>query len=332
LVVDLIAPIPFELAESPEAAWRTRQLAAHVAAADLILCTNQRQRELLHGIAVAQGTGEEGRIRVVPHGLDAERPRATARPLREAGLVAEGDRVAIWAGGIWGWLDPLTPIRAIERLRRDRPEAKLAFVGIEAPGTAKRPLHASRSEEALGYISERRLEGDAVVLLPGRLESQDYLDHLIEADVGVSAHPPSLEGRYATRTRIVDYLYAGLPVVATRGETMADFAVAHGVGLGVEPLDVEGFAAALDEALFGDSVRAPTDEALAPLQWRKVAQPLVRYCFEPDSLPPRRRGRAVALSLRQYGSFVRSIHRTDGPGAIARAALRRLPLRRRPPP
>jgi hypothetical protein len=36
--------------------------------------------------------------------------------------------------------------------------------------------------------------------------------------IGVSAHPAHLETRFAFRTRMLDYLWAGLPIVSTEGE------------------------------------------------------------------------------------------------------------------
>ena len=39
---------------------------------------------------------------------------------------------------------------------------------------------------------------------------------LAEADIGVSAHFDDIETRFAFRTRLLDYLWAGLPIVTTR--------------------------------------------------------------------------------------------------------------------
>jgi hypothetical protein len=40
--------------------------------------------------------------------------------------------VLIWGGGVWGWLDPVTPMRAVERL----PGVHLVLLGLDRPGLA----------------------------------------------------------------------------------------------------------------------------------------------------------------------------------------------------
>lgn len=331
LVVDLIAPLVFEAAEAPghrphersaTARWRARQLVDHLRAADLVLCTNERQRDLYLGAALAAGDHPPSaeRIAVVPHGIDPVPPRPGSRPLRDAGTVRPGDRLAVWGGGLWGWLDPLTPVRAVERLRERRPDLRLALVGTGrggGPGTGA-------GDDAIAYARDRGLDGEAVIFVHGWLDRSTYLDHLLEADVGVSAHPDTLEARYGTRTRMLDYLWAGLPIACTRGDAMADFVERNGLGSAAPPGDVDGFADALDAALSGGLGEDARRRAIAPLLWPNAARPLVDYCRDPRGLPPRPRARAAAGALLHYGVFVDSIYRDAGIRGVAGAALRRM--------
>ena len=92
---------------------------------------------------------------------------------------------------------------------------------------------------------------------------------LLEADIGVSAHHDHLETRFAFRTRIVDYLWAGLPVVATRGDALGDWVANGGLGRAVAPGDAEAFAAACAELLADAAseyapVRRAAEAALGP--------------------------------------------------------------------
>jgi glycosyltransferase involved in cell wall biosynthesis len=341
LVVDMIAPLALEASETGArrgaraavARWRARELVAHLRAADLVLCSNERQRDFMIGAAVAAGAAGHGgrplaeRILVVPHGIDDQTPRRGGSPLRESGAVAEGDRVAIWAGGMWSWLDPLTAVKALERLRPRRPDLRLAFVGFDHPDPEQRRAHAGVASEALAYARDRGLR-DSLVVRPAWLPRPDYFDHLFEADVGVSLHRPTLEGRFATRTRVLDYLHAGLPVVCTEGETMADLVALHGFGQVVPALDVDGCAAALD-ALTSGSPRRVGEEALEPFRWRTVARPLVELCLDPGPCRPASRREALAMAARHYPAFADAFYRTDPSGAVRALGRRAARLTRR---
>lgn len=321
LVVDVPATPPLEAsrigpdgaARDAVASWRMRQLIAHVAAADLVLCGNERQRNLVVGAALATGAmapgAARGRISVVPYGIDPVPPRKTRSPLRDAGLVADGERVAIWAGGMWSWLDPLTALRAFERLHPARPDLKLAFVAYEHPDPGQRRAHEAMAAEAIAYARERRL-GDSVLFRPPWLSRQDYFDHLIEADVGVTLDSPALEGEFAYRTRILDYLVADLPVVCTAGNPMAEVVADSGLGSVVAPLDVDACATALDRFTNGGSRATLDRDALAAFEWPNVARPLVEYCADPG--PPRAATALDTLRLvgRSYPAFLRAVYRS----------------------
>lgn len=340
LVVDVLAPLALEaaaigppgVARDAMARWRARELSAHLAASDLVLCTNEKQRDLLLGVGLATGllTGGAGapplqeRIAVVPHGLDDEpAPRRTGAPLRRDGAVGADDRVAVWAGGLWSWLDPLTAIRALEGLRPERPELKLAFVGFEHPDPDQRRGHEAVAAEAIAYARDRSLEG-SVVFRPRWLSRDEYLEHLMDADVGVSLHAAGLEGRFASRTRVLDYLEAGLPVVCSSGDTMSDVVAAHGLGEIVRPQDADDCARALDALTRGEARPSVSPEALAPLRWSSVARPLVDYCADGDpDAAPSPTSAALAVCAPSYPVFLRSVYGDGGPREVARALGRR---------
>jgi glycosyltransferase involved in cell wall biosynthesis len=340
LVVDLIAPLALEASETvrPGGArqhvvgrWRARELVAHLAAADLIVCTNEKQRDLLIGTALGaglldlgdgrQGGVEADRIVVVPQGVDEEPPRHTRTVLRGTGSIEDTDRVVMWAGGTWGWMDPVTPIKATERLRSHRPDVKLVFIGSAHPDHAIRHAHETGARAAREYARDRGLEGNGVVFSHDWLSYEDYLNVLLESDVGVAMARPTLESRFASRTRVLDYLGAGLPVVCSANDVMSAFVAEHGLGCAVQPLDVDGCAAALDKLTAPGTVRVDRG-ALAPLYWRHVARPLVAYCADPTA---GRRGRASSLALvaRQYPSFASAVYSQGSTADFVRALLKR---------
>ena len=112
---------------------------------------------------------------------------------------------------------------------------------------------------------------------------------LADADVGVSAHLHHVEAAYAFRTRILDYIWAGLPVVTTTGDTLSELVDRRGLGLTVPPGD--------DEAMAGVLLRLLDDPALAAactdnegvvareLEWPRVLESLARFCAHPARAP-----------------------------------------------
>ena len=73
-------------------------------------------------------------IDVVPYGLPAGLPVATKPMIKGVWPgIAPTDKVVLWGGGLWPWLDPLTAIHAIHHLAPSRPEIKLIFPGTRHP-------------------------------------------------------------------------------------------------------------------------------------------------------------------------------------------------------
>ena len=121
--------------------------------------------------------------------------------------------------------------------------------------------HPSPDVPAMRVATEARaladglgLTGRHVFFNEGWVDYESRQDYLLEADVGVSAHIDHLEASLSFRARILDYLWAGLPVVATQGDVLADLVERRGLGVTVPAGDVDAMAAAL-AALLDDPDR-----------------------------------------------------------------------------
>jgi glycosyltransferase involved in cell wall biosynthesis len=148
---------------------------------------------------------------------------------------------------------------------------------------------------------------------------------LAEADLGVSAHLDHAEARYAHRTRILDYLWAGLPVVASRGDALAELVERERLGAVAEPGDVAGFAAACERALADAPAARERIAALAPsLRWSAAAAPLAAWCAAPPPRRPRHRATARRAALAQYRWALGETLGEEGAAAAARRVGRRL--------
>jgi glycosyltransferase involved in cell wall biosynthesis len=349
LVADLYNPVMVEVlagtAGRPAAAREriARRVAARtlalLAAADLVICANERQRDLwvggmaLHGLVEPSLYDHDPALRslvvVVPFGLPGDPPPSDRGALRAAfPAIGAGDRVLVWGGGLWSWLDPATAFEAVGRLERDAgPAVHLVVLGAGRPGLAATG-QAGAGDRALEVARRAGLLGRRVHVNPDWIPYDRRGAWLAGADAGVTAHHDGLEARYAHRTRVLDYIWAGLPVVASRGDALAELIERERLGAVADPGDVAGFAAACAEALgpAGDDARARI-AALAPtLRWDVVAAPLVDWCASAAGRPRRRVRRSAVrrASLAQYRWALGETLAEDGAGAALRRVGRRV--------
>jgi glycosyltransferase involved in cell wall biosynthesis len=344
IVVDLYNPTVVEVLEAgagrPARARErrrrvaTRAAAAHLAAADFVVCASERQRDLwLGGMALRELLAPaeldrdpdlSGLIAVVPFGVPAMPPRPEPKEGLRAAIpaIGPGDRVLLWGGGIWDWLDAPTAIRAAALLAEREPPVHLVFGGIRRPALDAADEHRATAQ-AIALARELGLEGRRVHFHDGWVPYARRGAWLLEADVGVSAHPAHLESRFAFRTRIVDYLWAGLPVVATGGDALGELVRARGLGRAVPAGDPAAFAAAcaelLDDASARERARAAVAETAVELRWDRVVAPLLEFCTAGAKRPatPARRRAVTAATLAQYPAIAHETLARDGAAALA---------------
>jgi glycosyltransferase involved in cell wall biosynthesis len=308
MVVDVYDPIHLEQLEQtrdadPEERVRVVRHAVQVLndqllRGDFFLCASAKQRDLWLGHLSALGRvnpatyDEDGslarRLVVVPFGLQDDPPMATSPAVRGVMPgIGPDDDVLLWGGGIYNWFDPLTLIRAIDRLRARRPTVRLVFMGVNHPHVPVMRMAA----DARALAEELGLTGSHVFFNDEWVPYERRQDYLLEADVGVSTHLEHLETEFSFRTRILDYLWAGLPIVTTQGDSFAELVERRGLGLTVAPEDPDALAEALFRLLDDAELRATcgkNTEALAPeFAWGRVLEPLLEFCRRPSVAPDR---------------------------------------------
>ena len=222
-----------DAASSARLAWRS--MLGQCAVADLVLCASEKQRDLWLGGMALSGLLDPDRyaadptfrafVDVVPFGLPEEPPQRDAPVMKGVWPgIGEDDRVLLWAGGVWRWLDPLTPMRALERLGEPERPVHLVFLGTGRPSLDPAAVPASE-EEARRFARDRGLE-DRVHFNPGWVPYAERGAYLLEADVGVCAHHDHLEARFSFRTRVLDHFWAGLPSVVSAATRSASWWIA----------------------------------------------------------------------------------------------------------
>ncbi|MCJ7694768.1 MAG: glycosyltransferase, partial [Anaerolineaceae bacterium] len=114
------------------------------------------------------------------------------------------------------------------------------------------------------------------------LSIQDREALLSEVDVGVVCHPDSLETRFALRTRVLDYFWAGIPVISTDGDVLSEVIKKERVGWVVPAGDVDALAETLMLSL--STPKNVFQERYQSVQkqfnWEKQLIPLKIFCLE----------------------------------------------------
>ncbi len=261
---------------------------------DFFLCSCDEQRQFylgflaalgrLNPIRVGRDPDLEELIAIVPFGvpeeLPAPRPLLPARRPREKRLLF---------GGLYDWYDPWPVLEALAQL--DEPAWTLLL--IRNPNPEATPQRLFREVEA--WCRRRGWWGERVVALDWVASERRY-DLLREVDLLVSTHLPSLETRLSLRTRFLDALAAGCPVVTTEGGAMSRLLESHGAGWVVPPGSPPALAAAFRQILGSGLAeddekggsgrvavrRRAAAELLERFAWERVLEPLVHFCQRPE--------------------------------------------------
>jgi glycosyltransferase involved in cell wall biosynthesis len=344
LVFDLYAPALVEaaanIAEEREGRSRDVRYEEVVATTrvalllgDAFLCASERQRDHWLGALAALGRlspevyaddpALHSLVAVVPFGLDPAPVGPTPRVKGVLSVIGPPDRLLLWGGGIWNWLDPLTVIRAVGRLAEHRSDVRLLFLGLTHPSSAVEEM--SMADRAVRLAEELSLEGRSVFFNRSWVPYDERLSWFAEADLGVSAHRDSIEARLAFRTRVLDHIACGTPLVVTRGDVLADLIESRGMGRVVAAGNVDGWAAAVAALLDDDRAHAAARGAVAAAQeelsWARIAEPLAELVDRVGSSPHRRAAESGVL-LRAAATLVRSSLERRGLRATVAAASR----------
>ncbi|SDS28335.1 glycosyltransferase family 4 protein [Microterricola viridarii] len=308
LVADIYDPMHLEVLEQvkalPEAdrlhvSLQTAEvLNAQIERSDYMLCASEKQRDFWLGQLAAlcrinpytydQDASLRSLLGVAPFGIEDTAPVQVRHGIKgTVPGISESDTVIIWGGGIYNWFDPITLIHAVHALSKTHPDLRLFFLGVKHPNPNVPEMEVSlrtrELAESLGLL-------DRVVFFnDGWVPYDERANYLLDADLGVSTHFDHLETAFSFRTRILDYLWASLPIVSTDGDTFASIIRDNDLGRVVPPEDIEALRGALEELLYDDERRAVVRENVQRyaqrLRWSTVLEPLIAFCLNPRRAP-----------------------------------------------
>ncbi len=279
------------------ATWRLQ-----MARGDFFLCSSEEQRLYYLGWLTALGRVNPVTLEAdptlsrliveLPFGTPGEAPPEP--PRRDEALPGvEGDAPVLYFGGIYDWYDPDLVLDALPAVLERHPGAIVVFV--EHPHPELTPLAAAervkRQAKKLGWL------GTTVRFEPWRPFDRRFELPQI-SDLAVVTHRPGLETDLSLRTRLVDFMWLGLPAVVTAGGTMARVVEEAGAGSVVPAGDAatlaEAISALLADATGRQQAGAAAQRWAADRSWQEVAAPLLRFADNPWRDPERQRFDALA--------------------------------------
>jgi glycosyltransferase involved in cell wall biosynthesis len=286
LFFDQSDPVIFELLEMKAASlkehirkklmlllWRIRQRII-LRSGDAFLVANEKQKDFLIGQLTILGyTNKLDTVTVLPFGLPDSKPVKT-RPVLRGTKIKDTDFLLVWGGGVWDWFDPFTLLRALAMIKTQRNDIKAYFPGLRPPNPDSRKMVLV--EQFLAKAGRLGLLDSSVFVNTGWTPYEQRADYLLEADAGISLHKNSIETRFAFRTRMLDYLWAGLPIISSKGDDWADRIHALQLGHTVPCGDVEGVAQAIlrmaSDKLFRTQCRNNIQSIAREYTWDSLAE------------------------------------------------------------
>ncbi|HVS02879.1 MAG TPA: glycosyltransferase family 4 protein [Thermoanaerobaculia bacterium] len=256
---------------------------------DFFLCSSPEQRLFYLGFLTALGRVNPERVAAdadcrqlvatVPFGLPAPGELPPHRPLLPDRTA--GERRLLF-GGLYDWYDPLTLLAALERLQET--PWTLTFVANPNPESTPQALLAEveRQCRRRGWWQQR-------VRVHPWVQAERRWDLLRDADLLVAPHHPTLETRLSLRTRFLEALAVGCPVVVTDGGTVGRLLREAEAGWVVPPHDDAALASAVAAALGdGEEVarrRQRGLEVASRFAWERVLAPLLAWAADPRPDP-----------------------------------------------
>ena len=256
--------------------------------ADAIICASKRQRDLWMGALTALGRLTPRKylqdptlktfLDIVPFGLSNVPPKHQGNGLREMFKLPPDAKVLLWGGGIWNWFDPLTLLHAVKELADQNFPVYLVFMGVKHPNEKVPAMKMATDTQQLAQ--DLGLLNKFVFFNYGWTPYEQRQSFLLEADIGVSTHFEHLETQYSFRTRILDYIWAQLPIICTQGDSFAELVEQHQLGVVVPYKDVGALSRAIRHVLENAEERKSMQKNLHNIgkdfYWTEVVKPILK--------------------------------------------------------
>ncbi len=249
---------------------------------DIFLCANEPQRKYYRGVLSAVGrinpaTYGQELLLVVPYGIYRQKPVAGEKPITKLMDKAGPEKKILWFGGIYPWFDLRGLVDAVGLLNKSLP-AKLVIVGAKNPFN-DHPDFVRPYNELIEHI--KKTNAKDFVIIQDWIEFEKRADWYLDSDMVVVINKEGEENELSWRTRLVDFMWADLPLLTNGGDPLGDSLIANQAAQKLHGLSPETIAADLLEVLQNDAKLKELKHNLASLKdqyyWDVVTAKLDQY-------------------------------------------------------
>lgn len=295
--------------------------------ADFIICANEKQRDLWLGLLMglrlltpklyASDCTLRTKLDIVPFGLSSTKPVSRTEGIREKFGLKKDDKILLWGGGIWNWFDPLTLIEAVYEVLKCRGDVFLVFMGIKHPNPNTPEMKMAHL--ALELCKKLGLFNKHVFFNFDWTPYEERQSFLLDADIGVSTHLPHLETKFAFRTRILDYIWGGLPIISSEGDYFAELISEGDLGEVVPCQDVSALKEAILKLLESpgriQAIKSRLEALQETMTWEKIIQPIEKAMNRFSNQPKEK------FSFAEKKDILQTLLKIRGPEKVFKKAL-----------
>ena len=216
--------------------------------------------------------------------------------------------VFIWGGGVWNWFDPFLVISAVKLLKEEN-----IFIQVLFPSVSAKPasfMKIDRAEEFRAQVYREKLN-EQIIFGDSYIPYEECINLFAACWAGISIALETIENTVSFRTRIIDYIAAGIPVICTKGDVLSDIVTRDNLGIGISPGSAkelaEGLKRIASDDIFYNTCRDHVVKIQNRFLWDTVLAPLpdiIRKNEKRTKRPVKATGQLVSYSVFRFLFFL----------------------------
>ncbi len=255
---------------------------------DYFICANKNQHHLYTGLLSAFGrispvSKVENILKEVPFGIYST-PIGNKAKLPAKYKKQNGDFVILWFGGIYPWFDIEPLLKTIKDLSDKNSQLKLYVVGGKNP-FVKDEQFIKKYKDTVNLAKKMGLL-DKNIFFKDWISYEDRESWYNTADIIINLHNPGSESMYAWRTRVVDFIWAGRPIISSGGDELSSMMEKKDAAYILKSNTEEEISKAIlkvkDDKKYREKIINNLKEMQKSLYWENTTKELSRFINNPQ--------------------------------------------------